>query len=283
MDTELTDEPTRTVPKNSLNEVEQAQLRALLEHLPAITFAPLAGVIFTVWVLWDTSDKIVLVVLGLCVLAVSLVRLVAYFRARTELEHGIGPGWGPFMVITALLSGLTWGAFPVLLYPTIDPSSERFLIILMALVPIAPVAALATYVRSFYAYYIPASAPFVIVLLLENTRAGWTSAVLLLILMFATLQFARNFHKNLIETYLLHVRETENAEKLGESLAAKSQFMTDANHDLRQPLQALELSLFSERTRQEGRDVSKNLASACLLYTSPSPRDRQKSRMPSSA
>ena len=28
---------------------------------------------------------------------------------------------------------------------------------------------------------------------------------------------------------------------------------------------------------------SSNLAKGCLLYTSPSPRDRQKSRMPSSA
>ena len=30
-------------------------------------------------------------------------------------------------------------------------------------------------------------------------------------------------------------------------------------------------------------DVSEKLSDACLLYTSPSPRDRQKSRMPSSA
>ena len=33
-------------------------------------------------------------------------------------------------------------------------------------------------------------------------------------------------------------------------------------------------------TREEARQVH---ARACLLYTSPSPRDRQKSRMPSSA
>ena len=30
-------------------------------------------------------------------------------------------------------------------------------------------------------------------------------------------------------------------------------------------------------------DVTKGVLNACLLYTSPSPRDRQKSRMPSSA
>ena len=37
---------------------------------------------------------------------------------------------------------------------------------------------------------------------------------------------------------------------------------------------------------EEGIQIAKNIAShteVCLLYTSPSPRDRQKSRMPSSA
>ena len=33
----------------------------------------------------------------------------------------------------------------------------------------------------------------------------------------------------------------------------------------------------------KARDLKKRVSSYCLLYTSPSPRDRQKSRMPSSA
>ena len=35
--------------------------------------------------------------------------------------------------------------------------------------------------------------------------------------------------------------------------------------------------------RDKSRDELKKLYKNCLLYTSPSPRDRQKSRMPSSA
>ena len=37
-----------------------------------------------------------------------------------------------------------------------------------------------------------------------------------------------------------------------------------------------------EQVRQ-GKVIDLELADICLLYTSPSPRDRQKSRMPSSA
>ena len=39
----------------------------------------------------------------------------------------------------------------------------------------------------------------------------------------------------------------------------------------------------AEFFRDEGRDVLLFIDNICLLYTSPSPRDRQKSRMPSSA
>ena len=39
----------------------------------------------------------------------------------------------------------------------------------------------------------------------------------------------------------------------------------------------------SENLENKIDSVSKDLNEICLLYTSPSPRDRQKSRMPSSA
>ncbi|MEP6068261.1 MAG: hypothetical protein ABJ246_20675 [Paracoccaceae bacterium] len=65
-----------------VDELEQAQFRALLGHFPAITFAPLGGVIFSAWVLWDRADNTILVTLGLSVLAVSLIRLLAFTQTR---------------------------------------------------------------------------------------------------------------------------------------------------------------------------------------------------------
>ena len=40
---------------------------------------------------------------------------------------------------------------------------------------------------------------------------------------------------------------------------------------------------YSDNFREKTPVVAKVLQNSCLLYTSPSPRDRQKSRMPSSA
>ena len=42
-------------------------------------------------------------------------------------------------------------------------------------------------------------------------------------------------------------------------------------------------SLLSAEQLAEAKSISEDLYNTCLLYTSPSPRDRQKSRMPSSA
>ena len=46
---------------------------------------------------------------------------------------------------------------------------------------------------------------------------------------------------------------------------------------------SLEISYLKERRAELGGYLPQRQLNACLLYTSPSPRDRQKSRMPSSA
>ena len=58
------------------------------------------------------------------------------------------------------------------------------------------------------------------------------------------------------------------------------------------PIYIIELDIWSQNTHSNRQwqfckesliDLRNALAEICLLYTSPSPRDRQKSRMPSSA
>ena len=83
-------------------------------------------------------------------------------------------------------------------------------------------------------------------------------------------------------TYLLFIRRLDDAHTLEESKALM----------LKQPMAR---RVFPEGTDPKGRQYDdlrwsrfKHFAPAemfetCLLYTSPSPRDRQKSRMPSSA
>ena len=64
-------------------------------------------------------------------------------------------------------------------------------------------------------------------------------------------------------------------EKLHAEIKAKNkQFKLQANNELQQQKQDAEMKV---------QLAQMELMESCLLYTSPSPRDRQKSRMPSSA
>lgn len=221
-----------------------AQVRALYDHFEAITFAPAAGGLFTTWVLWGHANDTALATLISLVLLISAVRLVGLNVYRKQ--HASGPlpkFWGRFAITTALLSGLLWGSFAIFVYPDVDQSYQIYMIILMALVPVAPVAALATYLPSFYAYFLPSTLPFLFVLVSDGTRQGITSGILLTILMFATLQFATSFHRSLAVADALRRQARINEKRVTESLEARTQFMIDANHDLRQPLQALDLCL----------------------------------------
>ena len=49
------------------------------------------------------------------------------------------------------------------------------------------------------------------------------------------------------------------------------------------PISASYVGLFAKRYRKRRIVLSKEASNACLLYTSPSPRDKRQSRMPSSA
>ena len=63
-----------------------------------------------------------------------------------------------------------------------------------------------------------------------------------------------------------------------ERLSAKIEKASEASREAAQ-----QAKLNSESLEQIESRVDANEAYICLLYTSPSPRDRQKSRMPSSA
>ena len=67
----------------------------------------------------------------------------------------------------------------------------------------------------------------------------------------------------------------QNVEQAKKALSNAQDTLTDAERELRDKRRG--------QAFVAGIGAAITLAPACLLYTSPSPRDRQKSRMPSSA
>ena len=79
-------------------------------------------------------------------------------------------------------------------------------------------------------------------------------------------------------TYLDSAASTQKPKQVIHSI---SEFLENSYENVHRGMNSL--SIDATDLYEKSRDVAKSFINACLLYTSPSPRDREKSRMPSSA
>jgi len=237
-----------------LRRLADEQLRTHYRQLPAVIVAPALGAIFTAWVLWPAVDTGYLTIGLVGVLSISVLRVFLYkWFLAVEASVALHPRWRLFAIGTALVSGIIWGSAAIFLYPPLLPEYEIYMLVLLALVPVAPVAALAVYMPAFYAYYIPCILPFIVTLGMQDNRAERMTAVLLLMMMGATLTFASKYSAMLAEAIRLRLRLADKKEELERSIAVKSRFLAAASHDLRQPVHAM--GLFLESLGAKVRDA----------------------------
>jgi len=229
------------------------QVRIHFTQLPAIIIAPSLCGLFSAWVLWGAVDNHFLVI-GLSVIfLVSLLRLLLYRWYFSSLpSQRSDKKWKIFAIIGASVSGILWGSAAIFLYPPLLPEYSLFLVVLLALVPVAPVAALAVYMPTFYAYYLPCVSPFIITLAMENNRPAQMTALLLLMMSGATINFAREYAKTLTETLQLRLQLSDKKETLEHTARIKTHFLAVASHDLRQPVHAM--GLFIDCLQQRLKD-----------------------------
>ncbi len=232
----------------------EEQVRTHYRQLPAVIVAPALGGLFTTWVLWHAvNTRYLLIGLG-GVLSISVLRIGLYKWYLHEGEtRALHPRWRFFAIATATVSGVIWGSAAIFLYPPLLPEYEVYMLVLLALVPVAPVAALAVYMPAFYAYYIPCIAPFIITLGVQDSRAERTTALLLVMMMGATLTFANKYSAMLTEAIRLRLKLAAKKQALEQSIVVKTRFLAAASHDLRQPVHAM--GLFIESLASRIRDI----------------------------
>ncbi len=231
------------------------QVRIHFTQLPAIIIAPSLGGLFSAWVLWGAVENRFLLIGMSTILLVSALRVLLYrWYFSSPPSRQFDKKWKVFAIIGASVSGIIWGSAAIFLYPPLLPDYLLYLVVLLALVPVAPVAALAVYMPTFYAYYLPCIIPFVIILAMEDDRPAQMTALLLIMMSGATINFAREYAKTLTETLQLRLQLSDKKEALEHGARIKTHFLAAASHDLRQPVHAMGLFLESLRQRLTDRE-----------------------------
>jgi signal transduction histidine kinase len=230
------------------------QVRIHFTQLPAIIIAPSLGGLFSAWVLWGAVDNRFLVIGMSAILLISALRVLLYrWYFSSPAHRQYDRKWKFFAIFGALVSGIIWGSAALFLYPPLLPEYSLYLVVLLALVPVAPVAALAVYMPAFYAYYLPCISPYIITLAMEGDRPAQMTALLLIMMLGATINFAREYAKTLTETLRLRLQLTDKKEALEHTARVKTHFLAAASHDLRQPVHAMGLFIEILRPRLSDR------------------------------
>ena len=236
------------------------QVRIHFTQLPAIIIAPSLGGLFSAWVLWGAVENRFLVIGMSAILLVSALRVLLYrWYFSSPASAQCDRKWKAFAILGASVSGTIWGSAAIFLYPPLLPEYSLYLVVLLALVPVAPVAALAVYMPTFYAYYLPCISPFIITLAMENDRPAQMTALLLVMMSGATINFAREYAKTLTETLQLRLQLSDKKEALEHGARVKTHFLAAASHDLRQPVHAMGLFLESLHQRLTDKENLKLL------------------------
>jgi len=222
------------------------QLHTHYQQLPAMIIAPALGALFTAWVLWEAVNTTYLKIGLVVILSISLVRIFLYrkYFSRVRQNESLQV-WRVLAISLALISGCIWGSTAIFLYPPLQAEYEVYMLVLLALVPVAPMAALAVYMPAFYVYYLPCIAPFVITLGLQEGRAEKMTAFLLLMMSGAIITFANKYAAMLTEAIRLRLQLADKTEQLEQAAIMKTRFLAAASHDLRQPVHAMGLFIAS--------------------------------------
>ena len=238
-------------------ELWEEQLHIHYQQLPAIALASSLGASLVAWVLWDAVDNTFLAAGLISILLISLARLMLYKR---YCKRGRVPSppriWVYAAISFSLLSGCTWGGVAVFLYPPSDPQYDVFLLVLMALVPVAPLGSLAAYMPAFYAYYLPSVTPFIVVLATYRDLPEKLTALLLTAMAGATVTFANRYSRTLAQAIRLRLELGDKTRQLEQASRIKTRILAAASHDLRQPIHAMGLftELLQNRYQNLGSD-----------------------------
>ena len=168
------------------------------------------------------------------------------------------PFWGRLYWVGTLISGLVWGAWPLMFYSNF--SAEYLFLVSTLFAGMVAVNAVSTsiYLPAFFAFSTPLLLPLIVSHLFSGRDSLAVVGVLLIMFMIINIILivrASRQNREFLASQLANQQLLESlaAEKqiAERAMVAKSRFLAAASHDLRQPLHAMGLFLGALRNRED--------------------------------
>jgi signal transduction histidine kinase/CheY-like chemotaxis protein len=225
-------------------------LKFLFAELPGITTIQFSFPVAVVAMYWDYVDNAQLLGWMVCLFALYAIRLAlarSFNRQINQQELNI-ERWGGYFTVTSLAAGTLWGSAGALFYVPDQATLVTLLYVIIIGTAAGQIILTANWLPALYAYSCTALGILSLNLLLRGDGAQQVLAVLLLLFLVMIIRIARQARRMIYEGIALRfenlklMRQFQDEKRIAEQAnMAKTRFLASANHDLRQPVQAIKM------------------------------------------
>jgi two-component system, sensor histidine kinase len=223
------------------------QTKLLFEHLPFVLYGVMASSAGLVAVLWHTGQGNALLLWLLAVYMLTGLRWWVRRHFNKLGAHFDPQHWIQVAVQFTAASGVLWGFAGVVFFST-DPMVLMVLTTFLAAMVAGAVSSHACHTPAYAAFALPASMPFIARCFWENTPFFWVLGTVAFVYVLINVNYGRNLQNMVIQSIRLRFQNAELISELTlqkrvaeQASVAKTRFLAAASHDLRQPVQAIEL------------------------------------------
>jgi len=237
-------------------QIEHEQAYALYRQGPMVSRVTAivgASLVAAMWEHAPHQELLVWYGLSLSNQVVRLYMCAAFQRCQPRV--GETWVWLRRYQISMMVGGMVFGGLAVFLFPDGDPLGQAILLFFVCMMAVGSITANAYHPPTLWIFLAFALPPMLVRLALLQGLASYIFAFMFAFFTLSVFLFARNqsvlllesikirFHNlDLIEDLKIKTELAEVAQRQAEQASlAKSKFFAAASHDLRQPLQALEL------------------------------------------
>jgi len=234
-------------------EVSADKILIIHNNTPMILIGTMLACVPLAIVLW--SEGYIGGTIGwICLLSLITIIRWLHYRAFNQQERLLekitlqGKGYA----FTAFLSGCFWGGTSILFFTPDNPSIFMVLVLTLVSMVGGSMASLSSRSLFFTFFAIPALGPLCIMMFFQDVLFYQWLAVGVLVFTGSTLVFSRNLQRAITKSLQLMYKNMELVDDLKNQTEAankanndKSRFIATASHDLRQPLHAVNLFLYS--------------------------------------
>ncbi len=216
---------------------------------------------------------------------VVLIRLVLWRRQRSPdgaaetVDH-----WAVIWVVGTAVTGALWGTAGFLLFPADSIGAQDLVVFIIGGMVAGASASMSSYFPAFVAFLVPALAPAILRLLMENDRLHWAMAILLVSFAIGMTAVARAGGEALVRSVRLRLKNTRlvrdltsareeltglnrqleerviaRTNELRQAVADRESLVSIVSHELRGPLQSLKMNqqILSHLIEDPALDVSR--------------------------